>query len=293
MRILPLGQMFRPKTSHVYPPFKNGRYMEEYMYEYIQQHPIDTDFVYLPVFWSNIQNHPGFKKQKPSLQALLDEAIQKEKASIYIVIVQHDDGPLLKLPLNTLVFGACSGDIPLPLIYEDITHRLEQAPRTEKTELASFVGTITTHPIRMEMMNVLEDTPGIQSSSRMGWSEKVPEEHAQRFIDSTLSSRFCLAPRGYGRSSFRFFEAMLLDTVPVYIWDDIKWLPYPELDDSAFSISIQRKELPQLSKRLQEVTEEQYENMVNEIKRVRPYFTLEGMAKWIMNELTLRSLRGS
>jgi hypothetical protein len=51
MRILPLGQMFRPKTSHVYPPFKNGRYMEEYMYEYIQQYPIDTDFVYLPVLF--------------------------------------------------------------------------------------------------------------------------------------------------------------------------------------------------------------------------------------------------
>jgi hypothetical protein len=285
MRILPLGQMFRPKTSHVYPPFKNGRYMEEYMYEYIQQHPIDTDFVYLPVFWSNIQNHPGFKKQKPSLQALLDEAIQKEKASIYIVIVQHDDGPLLKLPFNTLVFGACSGDIPLPLIYEDITHRLEQTPRTEKTELASFVGTITTHPIRMEMMNVLEDTPGIQSSSRMGWSEKVPEEHAQRFIDSTLSSRFCLAPRGYGRSSFRLYEVMQLGSIPVYIYDH-KWCPFEdEIDWSEFSVLIDVKDIQNIDNILSSYSTEKIKQMQNNLYNYWiNNFTMESICKRIIDK---------
>ena len=35
IRILDLGKQFRAATSVVYPPFKNGRYMEEYFYDYI------------------------------------------------------------------------------------------------------------------------------------------------------------------------------------------------------------------------------------------------------------------
>ena len=32
--MLELGKQFRPSTSIVYPPFKKGRYMEEYFYEF-------------------------------------------------------------------------------------------------------------------------------------------------------------------------------------------------------------------------------------------------------------------
>jgi hypothetical protein len=265
--------------------------MEEYMYEYIQSHTIDTDFVYLPIFWTNLQNHPGFKKQKESLQIILDEAIAKEPQQKYVVIVQHDDGPLLRIPKDTLILGACTGDVPLPLIYEDITERLLYTPRpplSQKIHLASFVGTISTHPIRQEMKTILDQIPDIQCTSRKEWSEKVPHDNAMQFIQTTLQSRFCMSPRGYGRSSFRFFEAMLLDVVPVYVWDDVKWLPYPELDDSKFSISIQRKELPNLPQILQSITDEKYNEMVEEIKKVRHHFTLEGMAEWIKQYLELK-----
>jgi hypothetical protein len=37
LQILNLGKMFRPGTSHIYPPFKKGRYMEEYVYEYLTE----------------------------------------------------------------------------------------------------------------------------------------------------------------------------------------------------------------------------------------------------------------
>jgi hypothetical protein len=32
--MLEIGKQFRPSTSIIYPPFKKGRYMEEYFYEY-------------------------------------------------------------------------------------------------------------------------------------------------------------------------------------------------------------------------------------------------------------------
>jgi hypothetical protein len=81
---------------------------------------------------------------------------------------------------------------------------------------------------------------------------------------------------------------MQLDTSPVYIWDDIEWLPYKDiLDYSTFSISIQQKDLPQLYSRLQSISEETYHNMQQELLRVRRYFTLEGMAEYIVSRITM------
>ena len=33
LRFVEIGKQFRPATSHVYPPFKKGRYLEEFCYE--------------------------------------------------------------------------------------------------------------------------------------------------------------------------------------------------------------------------------------------------------------------
>ena len=287
MRILELGKVFRPATSHTYPPFKKGRYMEEYLYDHLLAHQdaIHTDWVYLPIFWTNLQNQPGFSDKKLNYDMLLQRAFQTMPSNTtYFTIVQHDDGPQLRLPSSTIIFGACTGTIPLPLIYEDMSRRLLDAPRpSEKTTLASFVGTDTTHSLRGTMLRHLHGKSGVQCHIRSVWKPSIPEEDAATFIQMTLDSRFCLAPRGYGRSSFRFFEAMQLDTIPVYVWDDIEWLPYREiLDYSTFSISISQAELPYLYDRLRAITKEQYQAMQDMLKQVRPYFTVEGMAKYVI-----------
>ena len=289
LRILDIGKQFRSSTSHVYPPFKKGRYMEEYCYEILssKKDDINTDMVYLPIFWTNLQNHPVFASMKTKYQIILDHALSSFPPNTqYMTIVQHDDGPQLKIPKNTIIFGACTGTIPLPLIYEDTTERLLSEPRCPKTQLASFVGTYT-HPLREELFRTLQkDT--VWNGKRV-WSSSVKEQDAALFIEQTLQSKFCLAPRGYGRSSFRFFEAMLLDTIPVYVWDDIEWLPYREiLDYSTFSISISHKELPHLHDILSSISTEMYENMVLSMKKNRHWFTLEGMVDYIVKRIEAR-----
>jgi len=78
---------------------------------------------------------------------------------------------------------------------------------------------------------------------------------------------------------------MLLDTVPVYVWDDVEWLPYKGvLDYSAFSVSVPVSEVDGLYDRLQGISEEDYQAMVEEGKRVRSWFTLEGMTEWLERE---------
>ena len=285
MRHLSLGKQFRPSTSHVYPPFKHGRYMEEYVYDYFLQHDIMTDAVYLPIFWTNLQNHPGFQQMKPKYNALLQTALQSMPATVYFTIVQHDDGPLLDLPPHTIIFGACTGSIPLPLIYEDSSNRLLQEARLEKTYLASFVGSLT-HPVREQLCNAIKDNDDMFCQGKKGWSSSVPHEAADQFVSITLQSKFCLAPRGYGRSSFRFVEAMLLDTIPVYIWDDLCWLPYQEhIDYSAFSICIQEKEMNKTHEILSQISEERYKEMKEAMQQIRPLFTLEWMCHYIRDTI--------
>lgn len=292
LRIAPLPALFRPSTSHVYPPFKQGRYMEEYLYAFFSEHAVEivSEWIYLPVFWTNLQNHPGFVTQKGKYQLLLDRVVATYPAgSRFFTCVQHDDGPGLRLPADTRVYGACSGDIPLPLIYEDSGERLLTAPRRDiqgRDVLASFVGTVGTHPVREAMRKALEGRNGVYFHSRGTWSPSVPEDDAGRFVEITSRSRFCLAPRGYGRSSFRFFEAMLLDVIPVYVWDDVEWLPYKEeIAYDRFCVSIHVSELPGLYDRLAGIQEKEYEAMLEEIRRVRSWFGLEGMCQWVRRQV--------
>jgi len=290
VEILQLGRQFRPATSVIYPPFKNGRYMEEFFYEYVLAHreEINSDRVYIPVFWTNLQIHPNFQSMKENYNILLQKAYALMPSDTkYFTIVQGDEGVELSLPPNTLVFGACKGDIPLPLIYEDTTNRLINRQRYMGTKsLASFVGTYTTHPIRQKIFVQYGRSSDIKFSAKGDWTNNIPENLAETFIQSTLKSKFCLAPRGNGRSSFRFFEAMLLDCIPVYFWDDIEWLPYKDiLDYSKFSISIHDSDINKTKQILKSISDEKYQSMLEEMKRVRYNFSLEGMSEYIINKI--------
>lgn len=290
IRVLELGKQFRPATSQIYPPFKNGRYMEEYFYDYIIAHKdeIETDMVYIPIFWTNLQNHPAFLKQKQNYEILLSRVfLFYPQDTKYFTVVQHDDGPQLKLPKDTTIFGACTGTIPLPLIYEDIDNQLLNKRRNKNKELfASFVGTLT-HRVRERVVNTVQGIENIKliTKPHSDWTSSVSSSAADLFVDLTLNSRFCLAPRGYGRSSFRFFEAMLLDCIPVYFWNDIEWLPYKDiLDYSKFSVSIQEEDIGKTLEILKLISEEKYVSMLEEIKKVRHYFSLEGMSEYILKK---------
>jgi hypothetical protein len=80
---------------------------------------------------------------------------------------------------------------------------------------------------------------------------------------------------------------MLMDIIPVYFWNDIEWLPYKELlDYSKFSISIHNKDIDKLENKLRGISEEEYNKMLEELRRVRYYFTLEGMSEYIMKKIS-------
>jgi hypothetical protein len=245
---------------------------------------------YIPALWTNFQIEDWFMSKKEEMQISLDEYIKDNPSENgYFTVVQYDDGPLLRLPEGTVVYGACSGTIPLPLIYEDRNNTLKglktESNRLEykdKEILCSFVGTIT-HNVRDYCMNILSDKDGFKMHIRNGWSTDVNEDLQKIFVENTTRSKFALAPRGYGRSSFRFFEIFQLGSVPVYIWDDIEWLPYKDkIDYKKICITIHISEINNLETILRGITEEQYNEMIREYSRIKHMFDLEEMCKYVV-----------
>jgi hypothetical protein len=283
-------QSFYCPNKDTYPPFKKGLYMEEYF----MRHMINNNIThnksgrrYLPILWTNFQIESWFQSNKSNMQKILDEYIKENPCEAgYFTIVQYDDGPLLKLPENTVVYGACSGDISLPLIYEDIDKKLqliEENCKKERNLLCSFVGT-KTHPVRNRVIDKYNSNSNFLMSITGGWTPIVDIGKQNIFINLTLKSKFSLAPRGYGRSSFRFFEIITLGAIPIYVWDDKEWLPYlEEIDYKKFCISINVNEIDKLEEILLSITPEKYNEMKKELENHKKYMTLDYMCEYLVN----------
>lgn len=279
-------------TAVIYPPFKDGFYMEEYFLNYAISNNIVYDRdgrLYIPALWTNFQLESWFRSYGKKMQNELVQFVQthpNEKG--YFTVVQHDDGPFLPLPPNTTVYGACNGNIPLPLIYEDkkntlLTLGASNAKSFQEREiLCSFVG-CTTHKVRNSCMEKLSKVPGFDFTiPEKGWTLKVEKGNQDVFIKKTLNSKFALAPRGYGKSSFRFFEIFQLGCIPIYVWDDVEWLPYKDvLEYSKFCISIHESQIGKLPEILGSIDETKYNEMRSEYAKIQHMFELNFMCKYI------------
>ena len=290
---------FYKKTNVVYPPFKNGYYMEEFFFHFMQRNEYTHDKQgrrYIPALWTNFQIEEDFRQEAFSMQQALDQFVRENPSPKgYFIVVQHDDGPMLRVPQNTHIYGACTGHSPLPLIYEDNSHRLltiqQERGRSfhQKTTLCSFVGTIT-HDLRKKCFDYLAKDPRFKIHLQNTWTNKVGEDAQTLFINETLNSKFALAPRGNGRSSFRFFEIFLLGSIPVYIWDDKDWLPYQDvLDYDKFCVSIHESEIDMLDTILENINEKKYNAMLAEYQKIKHIFELEYMCEYITGRTDKRS----
>lgn len=282
---------FYVDNSVTYPPFKNGLYMEEYFLKFMTDNNLQHDKngrLYIPILWTNFQIEGWFNGEKNKMQNILNDWISKNSCENgYFTVVQYDDGPLLQLPQNTIVYGACSGTTPIPLIYEDNTNSLvsirinNNLTFNNKPILCSFVGTIT-HNVRARCIDALQHSSNFKFIVNNNWTSNVNSDLQHNFINSTIQSKFALAPRGYGRSSFRFFEIFQLGSIPVYIWDDIEWLPFKDIIDySKICVSININEISNLENKLLNIDENAYNNLWSEYYNVKYLFELNGMCKYI------------
>ena len=292
-------------SNHTYPPFKDGLYLEEYFLLYIRKKKPNLKMNYIPALFTNFQNSNWFNENSiyemsDLLENLYKDLSHYDKTKKNFCVCQHDEGPQIFIPKDTIIFSASLPEscnlnnglnfIPIPLIYEDRQNRLENVERinfNEKKYLCSFIGTITKSDksnVRVKLLEKYEKNKNFYFSSNNDWSLNVSEEKSQRFIDITKYSKFGLAPRGYGKTSFRFYEILKMSVIPIYVWDDVEWLPYKDfLDYSKFSISINIKYIDKLEDILKNISEEEYNNMLNEYLKVKNWFSLQGMSEYIVH----------
>ena len=286
------SKLFYCRNKHCYPPFKNGLYLEEYFLKmYIEKSP-KTNKKYILCPWTNFQIEDWFNLKKHEMQLYLDNWIHNNPSENgYFIVVQHDCGPMLKVPDNTTIYGSCSGTVPIPLIYQDVNNTLDKIKKktyNEKAILCSFVGNITadnTKPnVRLEIFKKFEINENFLLINSGGWTPEVNKNKQDIFINTTLDSKFALAPRGFGRSSFRFFEIFKLGTIPIYVWNDIDWLPFKdEIDYSKLCINIHVSELDNLENILNSINEEKYNNMLKYYETIKHLFSVEGLYEKIIS----------
>ena len=195
--------LFYCKNKDTYPPFKNGLYLEEYFLRKILTENITLKRKYIPIPWTNFQIEGWFEFKKPEMQNELNKWLNENPSKDgYFTVVQYDDGPRLNLPENTIVYGACSGNIPIPLIYQDVNNTLLNIPKktfSEKTILCSFVGNITGNHIQPNVREIMKHTfeknPKFLFYNSGGWTPSVNVDLQKIFVNVTLDSKFALAPR--------------------------------------------------------------------------------------------------
>lgn len=279
---------FCPISSYPsYPPYADGAYLEDYFLTrfFAEGEQDNYERKALPIIWTTIYNEKGIRLDDlDRLQQVLKNVDQTQK---YFTVAQHDDAPRHHLPPNTKVFsagGRVKGDhiVPVPLICSPIPKNY--IPSTQKNILASFVGS-ETHELRKKTIEHFWDKPDAEVGSKT-WDINVPEEQFKYFIETTSRSEFCLAPRGYGPTSFRMYEAMQMNSIPVYISDD-HYLPWEdELDWRKFCVIVNPDEISSLYDRLKSMSQETKNNMREEMNKVyRSHFTLDAVYKNILKRL--------
>lgn len=214
----PVPEKFKPnKSPFRYPEYSRDWGVEQDFCKFIDSSDLLTNdsseasHVFLPIYWTRywLQNDYG-KDGHSAINAYLN-SLELDNSKIF-TICQYDDGPLVDFVFGKGLYLASR---KTPDLGRDIPLLASNLPRSgirKKTKyLMSFAGRFETHPVRMNLKEL---------STHRG-SVFIPDRqlNARGFASLLHQSLVVLCPRGYGGSSFRFYEAMQVGSVPCLIGD--------------------------------------------------------------------------
>jgi hypothetical protein len=294
MEIVNVPPIFQPNYTSDYPSYSSGKNMEEIVYESLKMNRenIKTDMVYLPVFWTSYYLKTNYFDGIDLLCKWMETLDTSKK---YFTIVQCDYGIFIKnlkinitafssgggginidknsciidtsyYGLNRSLFSGIKGNYDIPLIC------LPQFSTTNNNRdiYCSFMGRFDTHKCRIDMRNAL------YTNSSFLFYNSVDYENYKNIISRSI---FTLAPRGFGYTSFRLFEAILGGSIPIYIWHDKIILPYSdEIDWNEFCIIIHSNDVGNLPNILKTVD---IPKMQSRIETIKHLFTFNKITEYI------------
>jgi len=276
----------RPVANYPpYPPYHNGSYIEEYFYNFYLNNRSKFDAlnkVLIPIFWTNLYIN-GIPNN------IVQSYVDCLPAGNYFTVCQFDDGIQQTLPPDTINFvaGGNKEGIPIPLICSPIPSKyIHDQP---KDIFCSFVGTLNDtekYACRIKLYEYYSGDKDFYFTEKRAWDRVIANDRLVEFFDITQRSRFTLCPRGYGLQSFRLYEAIQLNSIPVFVYDK-EFLPFKsEINWNDFCVLLHINDISNLKTVLNGISEEKQQRMLEKAKQVyKLYFTLEGMCKQILTIL--------
>ena len=253
-----------------------GPWIEEYYFDYFIKTNPDTDRIYLPISWTNCHIYCT-KEEKEALRTFVFNLDPNFKYFSVIQIARGLHHPALNIHIpdgiDMLLFSAGgyttakgTDNVPIPLLKAPLKRKLE----TGRKHIVSFVGSLSSHPLRHELHTKYSNM--FYFASGNDWETTME------------SSFFSLCPRGYGPTSFRLYEALQLESVPIYVWDEEILLPFSDLIDwSTISVIVHRTEINGL---LLNVLERNLTEYMAEIKKVKHYFSYSFTMQYINQRIS-------
>lgn len=126
-------------------------------------------------------------------------------------------------------------------------------PQPTRRYLFSFQGSVETHAIRKEIMNLRHPECKLADPEILKPEDLSAEERAkyqEDYIQTILESHFVLCPRGFGPTSMRLFEVMQLGRTPIVIGDS--WEPVADIDWESCSIFIKEEDIASIPQILEQ-----------------------------------------
>lgn len=213
IRILPLPDALRPHSQQFdFPPGYHDYCVEQDFELWLRgsEHYSENgaDWDYLPAYWNRWE---FVNRNVREAQGIIDAAMQRPERTFTV----GETDPLahgVKLRGVVLFTGSRKADygdrvFDIPIL----THPHATPTPGPKRWLFSFRGNHTTHPLRQEMVAELGHHPDCIVDGTIC--------ELGDYVRLIQDSYIALAPRGFGMQSYRFYEAMQIGTVPLYLTD--------------------------------------------------------------------------
>jgi len=233
---------YRALPAHAYAKYKGPWIENHWIREFCCDQPLDAFGGLVPIFvqWVDL-----FVRHPTSYRDEVERVLAMLRADVlYVTVSQSDEGiyprggdGLEARAVNVLVLSAGGyGHVPLPLIKGELARAADAGRDDAVAGYPHFMG-FAGSAHRMRRRWIEEDLPRARAALRdavgqvangtaVAQGGDVATYHGpdwRRFMSDTLLN---LAPRGFGRSSFRLAESVQLGRLPVYLYDDVAWVPY-------------------------------------------------------------------
>lgn len=236
---------------------------------------VEADYVYIPFFWTryHLQNDYGSRGLEE-----LQEAVNKitRLGLPSFTVCQYDDGTLVNLENCRIFLGSrkTHENLDAPLLATPLPKGFVI---NNSKFLFNFIGRADTHPIREELVKYLAPING----GYVSLDGVSPRKYSKILHQSEIT----LAPRGYGGSSFRFYEAIQAGSVP-WLIGDIDSRPFKnqiEWDEYSFY----SKTVSEFLKQFEELTQARISLMrARMMKTLKPLLRLGNWNWLLINELS-------